>query len=279
MQNLKRAVAIQDISCFGKCSLTVALPLLSVVGVETSVIPTALLSTHTGGLGKPSYMDLADAMQKISDHWKGNNLSFDAIYSGYLGSEKQVEIVSDFIDSFKTEKSVVLVDPAMADNGKLYSGVTKELAEKMAQLCCKADIIVPNFTEAAIMLGEEYVSAPYELGYAEELAKRLFEKTGAMVVLTGLDIGDGNVGALIYNGHAHSVFAPKTEGHYHGTGDIFAAVLLGAYLNGKSLEDSAKIAVEFTANSIYRTKQQGTDPRFGVNFEGEIPKLIKILDL
>ena len=155
MERLKRAAAIHDISGFGKCSLTVALPIISAMGIEVSVIPTAVLSTHTGGFTGFTYRDLTGDMRPIAEHWNSLGIKFDAIYSGFLGSVEQIDIVTDFIDDFKEKDTVVLVDPAMADGGKMYTVFDMDFAKQMTRLCAKADIIVPNFTEAAFMLGEE----------------------------------------------------------------------------------------------------------------------------
>ncbi len=279
MNKLKRAVAIHDISGFGKCSLTVALPIISAAGIETVAMPTALLSTHTGGIEGYTYKDLTDEMRPIAKHWETLGLEFDAVYTGYMANKEQIDIVSDFIDSFKTENNVVAVDPAMADNGSLYSHLTADFAKKMSELCCKADIIVPNFTEASIILGEEYKKGPYDKRYVEDTVARLREKTGAMVVLTGVDFGDGMLGAVCLDEEINYAFAPKIDGYYHGTGDIFASVLVAAYLNGKTLNEATAIAVDFTCGCIKRTVEQGTDHRFGVDFERGLPELIKKLGL
>ena len=173
MERLKRAAAIHDISGFGKCSLTVALPIISAMGIEVSVIPTAVLSTHTGGFTGFTYRDLTGDMRPIAEHWKSLGIKFDAIYSGFLGSVEQIDIVTDFIDDFKEKNTVVLVDPAMADGGKMYTVFDMDFAKQMTRLCAKADIIVPNFTEAAFMLGEEYRPAPYTKEFVESTLKRL----------------------------------------------------------------------------------------------------------
>ena len=153
---MKRAVTIQDISCFGKCSLTVALPIISAMGIETAVIPTAVLSTHTGGFKGYTFRDLTGDIPQIASHWEKLGLSFDAIYTGYLGSPDQVQIVSDFFDSFGKEDNFIVVDPVMGDAGKLYAGFTDELVCGMRKLCAKADYIIPNMTEAALLLDIPY---------------------------------------------------------------------------------------------------------------------------
>ena len=280
MTHQKRIAAIHDISGFGKCSLTVALPIISAAGIEVAVMPTALLSTHTGGFEGYTYRDLTKDMRPIAAHWKSLGIAFDAIYSGFLGSFEQIAIVRDFIESFRREGSVVLVDPAMADNGKMYPLFNMDFAKEMAGLCAKADIIVPNMTEAAFLLGEEYREKPYTKEYIEGLLKKLSAIGPVKVVLTGVMFDENKLGAATYDGQTGEIsyaFSAAIPGSYHGTGDIFASVMLAAYLNCKTLAQSAQIAVDFTHGCIQRTKNAGTDVRYGVNFEAGLPKLINII--
>lgn len=278
MRAQKRVAAIHDISGIGKCSLTVALPILSAAGIETAVMPTAVLSTHTGGIEGFTYRDLTRDMQPIAAHWKSLGMEFDAIYSGFLGSSEQIDIVIDFINEFRTGTTVVMVDPAMADNGAMYSVFDRGFAAEMARLCAKADIIVPNMTEAAFLLGEDYREKPYEPAYIDSVLKRLSALGPAKVVLTGVMFEETKLGAAVYDSDSEEVryaFADTIAGVYHGTGDIFASAVLAAYLNEHSLIDAARIAVDFTSASIRRTRQAGTDVRFGVNFEAGIYDFIK----
>ena len=282
MLRQKRAAAIHDISCFGKCSLTVALPVLSAAGIETAVIPTAVLSTHTGGFTDFTYRDLTADMRPIMAHWQSLALRFDAVYSGYLGSFEQVEIVRDFIKMFRTEETLVLVDPAMADGGKLYQTFEPPFVEEMKSLCAHADLIVPNITEAAMLTGETYHEGPYQKAYIERLLRGLLSLGARQAVLTGVWFDERQYGAAgLGSGDRapHYVFSPKVDGFYHGTGDIFASALLAARMNGRSLEESARIAVDLTCGSILRTKAAGTDLRFGVNFEEGLPAFIRALGL
>lgn len=277
MDRQKRAAAIHDISGFGKCSLTVALPILSAAGIETAVMPTAVLSTHTGGFDGFTYRDLTGDLRAFAAHWKTLGLEFDAIYSGFLGSFGQVEIVSDFIDMFKRPETTVLVDPAMADDGKMYTVFTKDFAAEMARLCAKADIIVPNMTEAAFLLGEDYVERPYTRQYIEALLHRLSGLGPSHVVLTGVMFDEERLGAASFDqstGEISYAFSDTIAGNFHGTGDIFASAMLAAFLSGKPLATAVQIAVDFTCGSIQRTKDAGTDVRFGVNFEAGLPDLI-----
>ncbi len=280
--SLKRVAAIHDLSGFGKCSLTVALPILSAAGIETSALPTAILSTHTGGISGYTYLDTTGEMRPFMKHWKSLDISFDAIYSGFLGSFEQLDIVSDFFDEFRTENNLILVDPVMADNGELYKIFTPEFALGMKKLCEKADIIVPNITEATLLLGEQYQPGPYSKAYIEDLLLKLADLGPDKVVLTGVFFNDDELGAATYDkttGKTDYAFVSKIPGYYHGTGDVFASTLLAGLLNGFSLSESAGIAVRYTANSIKRTYNAQADYRFGVDFEHGFPELLKELKL
>lgn len=282
MQKQKRVAAIHDISGFGKCSLTVALPILSAAGVECCVNPTAVLSTHTGGFTGYTYRDLTADIAPIAAHWKSLDLRFDAIYTGFLGSFEQISIVSDVFDQLRGADSLILVDPAMADNGVLYKIFSPDFPAEMKKLCQKADIIVPNMTEAAMMLGEPYAEGPYTKEYIEGLLKKLALLGPRRVVLTGVFFDGRTLGAAAYDKDAEStsyVLADRIEGYYHGTGDVFASALLGALMNGRSLEGATRVAVDFTVASIATTKEAATDIRFGVNFEANLPALIRMLHL
>jgi pyridoxine kinase len=270
MLKQKRVAAIHDISCFGRCSLTVALPIISAAGIECSVIPTAVLSTHTGGFTGFTYRDLTDDIMPVAEHWQSLNLAFDALYTGFLGSFEQIGIISKLFDMFKTPDNIILVDPVMADNGKLYSLFPEDFPKGMRSLCEKADVIVPNITEATLLLGEPYREGPYEKGYVAELLKKLGGLGAKRVVLTGVAFNDTELGSAAYDastGQMDFAMAERIDGYYHGTGDVYGSALLAALLSGKSLAEAAAVAVEFTVGSIKRTKQAGTDIRFGVNFE------------
>ena len=193
---MKRVVSIQDISCLGKCSLTVALPIISAMGVETCVVPTAVLSTHTGGFKGFTFHDLTQEVTPISDHWKKEGITFDAIYTGYLGSFEQIELVGKFFDDFGGENTLVYVDPAMADHGVLYPGFTPEFAKEMGKLCGKADVIVPNITEASFMLGVDYVGDDYDEAYIKKMLKDLTGLGCKTAVLTGISFEEGKIGAM-----------------------------------------------------------------------------------
>lgn len=278
----KRVAAIHDLSGFGKCSLTVALPILSAAGIETSALPTAILSTHTGGISGYTYRDLTEDMRPVMKHWKSLDIKFDAIYTGFLGSFEQLDIVKDFFDAFRQEDNLILVDPVMGDNGELYTVFTREFAAGMRMLCQKADIIVPNLTEAALLLNEPFHPGPYTHAYIESLLRKLGALGPQKVVLTGVYFKEDELGAATYDRTTDTidyVFTQKIPGYYHGTGDVFASALLSALLNDFSLIDAAAIAVHFTTDSIRRTYKAKTDYRFGVNFEQSFPDFLKELKL
>ena len=278
MADQKRVLAIHDISCVGRCSLTVALPIISATGVECSVIPTAVLSTHTGGFTGYTYRDMTEDIVPIVDHWMTLGLGFDSIYTGFLGSKEQIEIVKSTIGRLRKDNTVVGVDPAMADNGKMYPIFDMAFARDMGSLCAIADIVVPNITEACFMLGREYKEGPYTEDYIVGLMKDLCAMGAKKVVLTGVYFEEGKLGAATYDsstGKTSYRFRDVIPGYYHGTGDVYASALVAAIMNGRTLEDSASIAVDFTVGSIIRTYKAETDVKYGVNFEGGLFDLTK----
>lgn len=278
----KRVAAIHDISCVGRCSLTVALPILSAAGFDTSVLPTAVLSTHTGGFENFTYRDLTDDIRPISDHWQSLNLEFDALYSGFLGSFEQIDLVAHLFDTFQSEKNLTLVDPVMADHGELYSIYTPEMAKGMTTLCAKADIIVPNLTEAAFLLDEPYVGEDYDQNYVEELLVKLSQLGSKKVVVTGISFDPSQLGAATYDTETRIfdyAFNDRVSDYFHGTGDIFGSTLLSGQLNDFNLKESTQIAVDYTRECILKTVELGQEKRYGVCFERAIPYLIKRLGL
>lgn len=275
---MKRVAAIHDISGFGKCSLTVALPIISAAGIEACAMPTAVLSTHTGGIEGYTYRDLTEDLRPFARHWKSLGLHFDAIYTGFLGSFEQLEIIGEFIDNFKTDDNIVLVDPVMADHGKLYPVFTPDFVDGMRGLCKKADIIAPNITEACFLTGEKYNEGPYTKEYIETLMKKLSDIGPSRIVLTGAFFDEKELGAATFDratGEASYVLSERIPGFYHGTGDVFGSALIAALMKGFNLHEAAEIAVCFTTESIRRTEEAGTDRRFGVNFEESIPTLLE----
>lgn len=273
---MKRIVTIQDISCFGKCSLTVALPLISACGVEACPIPTVLLSTHTGGFSGFSVCDLTQEITPIAQHWKTLNLSFDGIYTGYLGSKKQLKIVSEFIDDFKKENTLVFVDPVMGDHGKLYAGFEKSFAQEMSLLVKKADIITPNLTEAAYLLGEEY-KENYSDSEIKDMSVRLSRFGVKTVIITGVTRKD-SLGVISYSSESNEFceyFRERIDDNFHGTGDVFASVCSSALVKGFSVKESVEIATDFVVECIKYTSPDKKNHPYSVKFEECIPSLVK----
>ena len=278
-QAQKKVCAVHDISCVGRCSLTVALPILSAAGIEACVLPTAVLSTHTGGFEGFTYRDLTDDIRPISKHWQSLNLRFDAMYSGFLGSFEQIDIVAELFETFG---GLVMVDPVMADEGRLYSVYSPEMAMGMAGLCAKADIIVPNLTEAAFILGEPYNPGPYTQGYIEDVLLKLAELGPGRVVLTGVSLGEEEIGAACLDtadGKVRYAFSPRIDGHFHGTGDIFGSALLCGLMHGLPLGGALELAVEYVYKCIELSLETERARRYGVPFEQALPFLMKKLGL
>lgn len=277
----KRIAAIHDISGIGKCSLTVALPIVSVAGIECAVMPTAVLSTHTGGFKNIYIEDLTKGIMPIANHWKNEGFEFDAIYSGYLGSMEQVDLIKNCISVLKGKNTLVVVDPVMGDNGKLYQSFSLTFPYKMKELCAVADIITPNVTEACLMLSEEYVAPPYTKKYIESLLLKLSEICKGTIVLTGACLAENEQGAAAYNsqdGKISFISCPRMPGMYHGTGDVFASTFVSGMVLGRGMEKSLKAAVEFTRLAIENTKPNLPELWYGVNFESVLPILPKLLE-
>lgn len=256
----------------GKCSLTVALPIISAAGVEAGVLPTAVLSTHTM-FSKYTFCDLTEEIQPIADTFKELDIGFDAVYTGYLGSFEQLALVEKFIDDFKKDDTVVLIDPVMADNGVLYKGFTEEFASSMAKLCAHADIVVPNITEASFMLGIPY-KPDYDEQYIRELLKNLTGLGCPKVALTGISFEPDKIGVYYYDSAKDSYFSyfnEKLPVSFHGTGDIYASSALGAMMRGLTVEDSLSVAVDFTLKCMKETIRDENHRFYGVNFETALP--------
>lgn len=272
----KRVCTIQDISCFGQCSLTVALPIISACGIETSIVPSAVLSTHTAGFKGYTFRDLTDDMPSILDHWKKENIKFDGIYTGYLGSTRQVDIVADFFENVGKDICVKVVDPAMADHGHLYPGFDSEFVEAMKGLCAKADYLVPNITEACFLTGVEYKTS-YDRTYIDEILTKLAELGCKNVILTGVSYQEKKTGIVVvekgvYSYYEHD-FLPNS---CHGTGDIYASAFVGALVNGFSSYESAKIAADYTVECIKATAEEDNH-WYGAKFEPVLYKLIEMI--
>ena len=270
----KRILTIQDISCVGQCSMTVALPILSACGHETCILPTAVLSTHTGGFGKPAVVHLDGCLEQMLAHWKENDITFDAILVGYLGSMGAVEGAEAIIDKLLAPDGIAIVDPAMADHGKLYSGFDDAYARAMERLCRKAHIILPNITEAAYFAGIEYRDVLDET-YVNRLLTSL---DYPRVVLTGAGFEPGMTGVAVREGEQCFHYAHKLVGKScHGTGDMFAASFTGALMQGKPLLESVKIAADFVCKAIENTCMAPAH-WYGVKFETALPDLIRWLN-
>lgn len=277
---MKRVVTIQDISCFGKCSITVALPIISAMGIECAIIPTSVLSTHTGGFEGFTFRDLSEDIPKIKEHWKKYKLSFDTIYTGYLGSHSQIDYVIDFANEFKREDNLLFVDPAMGDKGKLYTGFDESFPPHMAKLCAIADIIVPNLTEASFMLGLEYKES-YDEEYIKDVLKMLCVLGAKKAVLTGISYEKDTQGAVLYDSDTdefYSYFASNIPMNFHGTGDTFASVFAGALTRGIEEKEALRLAVDFTVETIKATIPDAENHKYGTKFEECLPSLIKRLD-
>ena len=272
----KKILTIQDISCVGQCSLTVALPILSACGMETCILPSAVLSTHTGGFSGFTFRDLTDDMPAIQEHWKKENIKFKAIYTGYLGSIKQIGYVRDILKTMGTDDCVRIVDPAMADNGQLYSIFNQDYVEAMKVLCGEADILVPNITEACFLTDEEYKES-YDEGYICNLVEKLKALGAKTVVLTGVSYESGKTGVVVYeNGKMEYYKHDKIAKGSHGTGDIYASAFVGALMNDKSVYEAAKIAADYTVKCIINT-QGDADHWYGAKFETALGDLMKML--
>ncbi len=271
---IKRAAAIHDISGLGRCSLTMALPILSVLGIQCCPVPTAVLSSQTDGYRDYAFTDLTDTLPDYIAHWKKNEEQFDAIYTGFLGSAKQIDIVSGFIDTFRKAHTLVLVDPVMGDNGAIYDSVDQEMCAGIRKLVCCADIITPNLTEAAILLGEKEIPQDEKTWLA--WSYRLRELGPSAVAITGIDNGDGRVCVTCCDDErAETIYTARIARDYPGAGDMFASVLLGKILRGVDLHESAYIAAEFVAECANLTYKMNTPPREGLVFEPMLHMLIK----
>lgn len=274
----KKILTIQDISCVGQCSTTVALPILSASGMETCILPSAVLSTHTGGFKGYTFRDLTEDIPGIARHWEQEGIRFDAVYTGYLGSARQIQYVKDIIAKLSAENSVSIVDPAMADNGKLYVGFDGDYVEAMKDLVFSADITIPNITEACLLTGTEYRET-YDRAYVDALLDALERAGASTVILTGVSFIPGTTGVLVDEKGRRSYYEHrKIAKGCHGTGDIYASAFVGAMLGGRPLYEAAKIAADYTVLCIERT--QG-DPShwYGVKFEQALPDYMRMLGL
>ena len=273
----KKILTIQDISCVGQCSLTVALPILSACGHETCVLPSAVLSTHTAGFSGYTFRDLTEDMPAIKDHWVKEGIRFHAISTGYLGSTKQIDYVKDIFDATAAAECVKIVDPAMADNGKLYPGFDAAFVEAMKGLCAKADYIVPNITESCFLTGLEY-KTEYDKAYINAHLEKLTALGCKNIILTGVSYCGGKTGIVVVeNGKEAYYEHDKLPNSCHGTGDIYASSFVGALLRDKDAYTAAKIAADYTVACIEATAEEGNH-WYGAKFETVLIKLIQMLN-
>ena len=277
MNKEKRILTFQDMSCVGQCSLGVALPIISACGHETCPLPSAILSTHTGGeFSGYTFNDLSDSIMPVVEHWKRQGIYFDAFYSGYLGNGTDIKCAKHIMGNLLCDGAVRIVDPAMADNGSLYPGFDSEYARAMTELCTHADIIIPNVTEACIMAGIDCFHAHTRekiISLLDSLSSAGMKK----IILTGVSLGENSLGVAIYdNGQTDFYLHEKINVMCHGTGDIYASAFVGAYLRGISFCDSARIAADFTLESIKLTYDR-TEHWYGARFEKAIPYLITLI--
>lgn len=279
-----RVAAIHDLSGFGRCSLTVAIPVLSAMGVQCCPMPTACFSTHTGGFTGYSFLDLTDELPRIAAHWAELELHFDAVYSGFMGSGAQMDIVADFVRTFRRDGSTVFVcDPVMGDHGKIYKTYTAEMCAGMTELAKRADVITPNLTEAAVLLGEDYSFTAQRRDEAgcRETVERLSMDGARSVVLTGVSLEKGRIGACLFDrmsGRTEFVFDAFVGKEFHGTGDLFTSVLTGALVRGKPLREAVRLAEAFVRACAEHTMPQHIPSREGVDFEPLLWRLHGMLE-
>lgn len=273
----KKVLTIQDISCVGQCSLTVALPIISACGMETCVLPSAVLSTHTAGFTGYTFRDLTEDMPAIKDHWVKEGIQFDAIYTGYLGSTKQIDYVADIFEATASKNGVKIVDPAMADNGSLYPGFDADFVEAMKGLCAKADYVIPNITEACFLTGIEY-KTEYDREYVDLILQKLTALGCKNIIFTGISYEEGKTGVVVFEEGNYSYYEhEKLTNSCHGTGDIYASAFVGAFMRGKSAYGAAKIAADYAVECIKETAKL-ENHWYGAAFEPVLGKLIAAIN-
>lgn len=273
----KKILTIQDISCVGQCSLTVALPIISACGLETCVLPSAVLSTHTAGFTGYTFRDLTEDMPSIKDHWVKEGIQFDAIYTGYLGSTKQIDYVADIFEATAAENCVKIVDPAMADNGSLYPGFDADFVEAMKGLCTKADYVIPNITEACFLTGIEY-KTEYDREYVDLILQKLSALGCRNIIITGISYEEGKTGVVVFEDGNYTYYEhEKLANSCHGTGDIYASAFVGAFTRGKTAYEAARIAADYAVECIKETAKLDNH-WYGAAFEPVLGKLIAMVN-
>lgn len=272
----KRLLTIQDISCVGQCSLTVALPVISACGIETAILPSSVLSNHTAGYSAWTFCDLTGEMPKILEQWKKENVDFDAFYTGYV-SKAQIPYILKIMEEVARPGALRIIDPVMGDNGKLYAGFDDDFPVEMCKLIKGADVILPNMTEASLLLGKPYVESGYTKEYVEEVLKELYALGVKNVVLTGVSLEEGKLGVACYDGEKiQYYFTERIPVAMHGTGDVYSSSFAGAMMRGKSVIEAASIAADFVVETIRKTVDD-KDHWYGVKFEKALPYLISRL--
>lgn len=270
IEKVPKVAAIHDMSGVGRCSLTVAIPLISSMGIQVCPLPTAILSSHLDGFGEPAFIDLTDKLNGYANHWKSLNIQFDCIYSGFIGTKEQFQFIEDFIDDFRSFETLVVIDPVMADNGEFYSNYNEEMLMKMKGLVTKADVITPNLTEACLLLGENYTTEPLSLDLAKEYLQRLGDLGPKWVVITGVKLDENtnaNIGYSKDSGEFLVIPYKYIPVHYPGTGDVFASILTGGLMKGNSLVKAMEKATSFLEVVVEATFKSGTPKREGVILE------------
>lgn len=278
MRPMNKIAAIHDISCYGRAALATIIPILSSMGNQVCPLPTAVLSTHTDGFGKPAIRDLSDFIYETKDHWKKLNLKFQCIYSGYLADPNQVEFVEKFIEEFREDNTLIVVDPVMADNGKLYDGMSEKMIEEMVSLVKSADIITPNLTEASFLLGKEYKKDLSEYEIREYLIG-LGNLGPKISIITSVESqrGDNYIDTVLYDREKETFYTyshKKINAFYCGTGDAFASLLIGFILRGESTKRALEKACDFIAEAIEYSERFDYPPNEGILLESLLHKLV-----
>lgn len=289
---MKRVLTVQDISCVGKCSLTAAIPVISAMGIEVCPLPTAILSNHTA-FSSFSFLDLTDKIPEILNEWKKQGFHFDAIYTGYLGSIKQIDLVHKILDEFAQNDTLVVIDPCMADNGKLYTGFSQDFVQQMAKLCGRANVILPNMTEACFLVNQDYDIFTHTNESITKLMEKLLSLGANHVVLKGVDFSSDKIGVAYYSQKNNNdsknligksmiensiddmkiYFHHRYDENFHGTGDLFASVVTGALVLKKELKEAVEIACDFIQESIECTLSNPNYNWYGVEFESALKNL------
>lgn len=289
---MKRVLTVQDISCVGKCSLTAAIPVISAMGIEVCPLPTAILSNHTA-FSSFSFLDLTDKIPEILNEWKKQGFHFDAIYTGYLGSIKQIDLVHKILDEFAQNDTLVVIDPCMADNGKLYTGFSQDFVQQMAKLCGRANVILPNMTEACFLVNQDYDIFTHTNESITKVMAKLLSLGANHVVLKGVDFSSDKIGVAYYsqknNNDSRNLigksiiensiddmkiyFHHRYDENFHGTGDLFASVVTGALVLKKELKEAVEIACDFIQESIECTLSNPNYNWYGVEFESALRNL------